>query len=204
MRGGRVRMGAVGLCAGLALSVAASQRARATLITAYKFDEGSGQTVLDSSGNGYHGFLGSSAADTTKDPQRSADAQGVSGQNGDYALSMPAYSAGPPIVNLDDFAQVPTGGAGQATDAQLAPNQFTFSVDIKPGTLTCAIIAGKHPSGTTGSYFLGFDGTGTGAPPATGLRFVTVTSDGTTKKANNLVVPFSSNTDIAPLLSDGN
>src|SRR4051812_30522747 len=134
-----VRGRQVGALAALALASAALP-ARAAVVALYPLNEGSGQTFADTSGHGYNGILGNTNTADTHDPLWSNDGQGKSGSTGDTALNFPTYVA--PSTALNDYAEVPTGGTGQPTDAQLAPNTFTFAVDINPGTPVQAIIAG--------------------------------------------------------------
>ncbi|HEV2296524.1 MAG TPA: LamG-like jellyroll fold domain-containing protein [Tepidisphaeraceae bacterium] len=125
------------------------------------------QEVLDSSGNGRHGFLGFNDTIETVDAPRSLDAQGRSGTSGDYALSYPVG------VNVGDFAGIPHQ-AGVFT-----PPNFTLAADIDPSTFRQSVVAGKHGGGTTGSYFLGFSGTNA-VETNNFLRFVVITVDNST------------------------
>lgn len=117
---------AIPLAVGLTI-LAISSGAQAALVGYWTFDEGTGQTVFDSSGYNNHGVLGSSSSVETSDPTR------VSGRLGAGALK---YTGTSPV----QYAAVPDSSSLSVTGT------LTLSawINIAGGTGTNRNILAKH------------------------------------------------------------
>jgi hypothetical protein len=112
------------------------------LIGHWTFDGESGQTVVDSSGKGHHGFLGRASGTTLNDPVRVSP--GKSGAAGDSAIDTTGTLSHITVPTSADFA--PTNGltiSAWVDSAQATGNQ---------------IIVSKHQGGQDGSYYIALAG----------------------------------------------
>jgi len=116
----------------------------AGLVGYYKFEEGSGQDVLDSSSKGNHGYLGASTAAGSDDPTRIGSVVPVS------------YTVGGEILGLDGSVTLQNG---QTNDLVRDSNgSFTFSSYLMDGIAYHVEVsvqpAGQVCSVTNGSGFI--------------------------------------------------
>jgi hypothetical protein len=112
------------------------------LVGLWKFDEGDGQVLHDSSGNGLDGYLGNSAADSTYDATWSTSGSTLGSGSGGGALYFPPGE-------FDIQGRVDN-------NPLLTPSSaLTITADIQwDNQGTYGIIVSKHGGSTSGSYLL--------------------------------------------------
>jgi hypothetical protein len=120
------------------------------LVGLWQFNEGAGQIIHDSSGNGLDGYLGTSPLDTNQDPTWSTNgsplgAAGGTVQPGNNALFFPSDEP----TTSDDVGRVDN------TPLLTPTNALTLAADIQWDMLgTHGVIVSKHGGSTTGPYLL--------------------------------------------------
>ena len=120
------------------------------LVGLWQFDEGTGQIIRDSSGNGLDGYLGLDHVDTVQDPTWSTNgsplgATGGTVQPGNNALFFP----GDVPSTADDIGRVDN------TPLLTPANALTLTADIQWNNMgTHGVIVGKHGGSSTGPYLL--------------------------------------------------
>jgi hypothetical protein len=120
------------------------------LVGLWQLNEGAGQIIHDSSGNGLDGYLGLDPLDTIQDPEWSTNGSplGAAGgivQPGNNALFWPAGV----VSTSDDIGRVDN------TPLLTPANALTLAADIQWDMIgTHGVIVGKHGGGTDGSYLL--------------------------------------------------
>jgi autotransporter-associated beta strand protein len=127
----------------------------------WQLNEGAGQFIADSSGNGLNGYLGTnSLLVDASDPAWSLSGEGKSGSLADHAL----YFGGTTLLS------------GRVNDNPLL-NQtaaITLVVDFDPDTHSQGVLLSKHAGGTAGSYMLS-------VPSGANYRFTIINASNTRK-----------------------
>jgi hypothetical protein len=121
-----------------------------TLVALWQLDEGAGQIIHDSSGNGLNGYLGVTSWETNRDPEWSTNgsplgAGGGTVQPGNNALFFPTgvSSTNNCIGRVDN------------TPLLTPANALTLAADIQWNNVgTHGVIVSKHGGSTTGPYLL--------------------------------------------------
>ena len=110
------------------------------LVGLWQLNEGTGQIIHDTSGNGLEGYLGSSPDNTTYDPTWSTSGSTL-GAGGGSALYFPAGVANT-RAQVDDTPLLTPSSA------------LTLAVDFEPTSFSQGVMVCKHGGGTSGSYML--------------------------------------------------
>jgi hypothetical protein len=120
------------------------------LVGLWQLDEGTGQIIHDSSGNGLDGYLGITPWETTQDPEWSTNGSPLGAaagtvQPGNNALFFPLD-----VISMsDDIGRVDN------TPLLTPTNALTLAADIQWNNAgTHGVIVSKHGGGTAGSYLL--------------------------------------------------